>query len=170
MLDSFELVRGAVETAGVDARRLCVEINETSLSAGGDELVATLRRLRHRGVAVAIDDFGTGHTSLSQLRRLPIDTVKIDTSLVAGLDRGSADVQVVAGLVQLASGLGLRVVAEGVETAAADRAVQRLGVHAAQGWHYGAPAPAPWPHGAPSFSPLGPQRRPIRARPGVVTG
>ena len=167
--DAAARVIRAVETARLDPDQLQIEVTESVLVDGGDDVLATLRRLREHGVRIALDDFGTGHSSLSLLRRLPIDAVKIDTSLIAALERSRSDVQVVAGLVQLASGLGLAVVAEGVETADTDQVVQRLGVNAAQGWRYGKPMPAPWPHAEPLFAPLGSQRRPMpAASPGVA--
>jgi diguanylate cyclase len=118
--------------------------------------------VRAQGVRVALDDFGTGHAALSHLRQLPVDAIKLDVSLVAALERGGSDAEVVAGVVQLASAVGLHVVAEGVESAAADLLVARLGVHRAQGRHYGMAAPAPWPAGEPRFAPVGAPRRPAR--------
>jgi diguanylate cyclase (GGDEF)-like protein/PAS domain S-box-containing protein len=151
-------VARAVATAGLDPGRLCLDVPEPVLARRADHVHAVLRSLRSGGVRVTVDDFGTGDTSLAHLRHLPADLVKLDRSLVAGLGRGGPDLAVVAGLVQLAAGLGLSVVAEGVQSADQDAALQRLGAHAAQGPWYGGPQPAPWPDGEPSFA------LPIRAR------
>ncbi len=151
-------VARAVETAGVDPARLCLAVTEPVVNAGGEDVLATLRDLRTQGVQVWLDAFGTGHTSLTHLRRLPIDVLSLDASLVAGLDRGGADVEVVVGIVQLATGLGVGVMAGGVHAAAQDGVLARLGVRAAHGDLYGGPSPAPWPGGEPGFGPHPVQR------------
>ena len=101
-----------------------------------------LQRLRTAGVRIALDDFGTGWSSLAALERFPVDRLKIDRSFLVGLgDAGVA--QVLPGAVlQLASALGLEVVAEGVETRAEAEVLLRLGCRSAQGYLFAHPAPA----------------------------
>ncbi|WP_230685043.1 bifunctional diguanylate cyclase/phosphodiesterase [Cellulomonas sp. JZ18] len=120
-----------------------VEITETALVADRSRVVPVLERLGRLGVRVAIDDFGTGTTSISQLRDLPVDELKIDRVFVADLGDGGregSDV-VVQAMVDLAHSFGLRVVAEGVEDEAIARTLERLGVDHAQGYLWAAPAP-----------------------------
>jgi EAL domain-containing protein (putative c-di-GMP-specific phosphodiesterase class I) len=100
-----------------------------------------LAALTELGVRVAIDDFGTGHTSLDRLRRLAADELKIDHSLIAALRRGG-DRALVRSTIHLARQMGLRIVAEGVETEDAWRQLRGMGCDAAQGFLIGAPMPA----------------------------
>jgi EAL domain-containing protein (putative c-di-GMP-specific phosphodiesterase class I) len=101
-----------------------------------------LERLRSLGVSIAIDDFGTGYSSLSYLRNLPIDTIKIDRSFIKDLDVGSSTMPLVQAIVSLAHGLGLNVVAEGVETETELRALRSVGCDKVQGYYLGEPLPA----------------------------
>ncbi len=101
----------------------------------------TLAELRRVGVHLAIDDFGTGYSSLAHLRRFPIEQLKIDRSFVAGFGGDPEDEAVVGLIVSLARTLGLRVVAEGVETAEQLDGLRRLGCDTVQGFHVGRPLP-----------------------------
>ncbi len=129
---------------GVDASLLEVEITETALVADPSRVVPVLERMKAMGVRVAIDDFGTGTTSISQLRDLPVDELKIDRLFVADLGEGgrAGSEVVVQAMVDLAHSFGLRVVAEGVEDEHTARALARLGVDLAQGFLWARPAPA----------------------------
>ena len=100
-----------------------------------------LERLTDLGVSISIDDFGTGHTFLDRLKRLTVDELKIDRSFIRALGRGG-DKALVRSTVHLARQMGLRVVAEGVETADAWRQLRGMGCDAAQGFLIGAPMPA----------------------------
>ncbi len=100
-----------------------------------------LERLVATGVRIAIDDFGTGYSSLAQLKRLPVHSVKVDRSFVQDLTEDDRDASIVLSIIQLGHTLGLTVVAEGVETAAAAARLRRLGCDLSQGWHHGRPAP-----------------------------
>jgi EAL domain-containing protein (putative c-di-GMP-specific phosphodiesterase class I) len=111
-----ETVVHALQAAGLAAARLEVEITETVASQDPERTDATLRELRALGVRVLMDDFGTGHSSLSNLRRLPLDAVKIDRSFVAGLPGERRARGIVSAVIAMAHELGLEVVAEGVET------------------------------------------------------
>ncbi|MEM1021909.1 MAG: EAL domain-containing protein, partial [Pseudomonadota bacterium] len=100
-----------------------------------------LKRLKERGIQLALDDFGTGYSSLGYLNHLPFDKLKIDRSFVAGADVSAKRFQVLEGIVGLARGLGMQVVAEGVETASELSAIQALRCDAIQGFYFGRPEP-----------------------------
>jgi EAL domain-containing protein (putative c-di-GMP-specific phosphodiesterase class I) len=104
-----------------------------------DAAIDTLDAIRELGVHLAIDDFGTGYSSLSYLRRLPVDTVKIDRTFTTELNTDRNDVTIVAGIIGLARGLGLQVVAEGVETERQAEILIQLGCTQAQGYLYSPP-------------------------------
>lgn len=104
-----------MELAGIDPRRVIVEIVEDSLLVGDSAVAGRLERLREQGVRVAIDDFGTGYASLAYLTSLPLDLIKIDRGLIAGIARHRRDRIVVKALVRLARELDLKVIVEGVE-------------------------------------------------------
>ena len=107
-----------------------------------EESIARLTRLKDLGVRIAVDDFGTGYSSLSYLQTLPIDTIKIDQSFVATLDGTTADHTILIAIIQLAHGLGMTVVAEGVETTEQHQQLTRLGSDSCQGFYFAHPMPA----------------------------
>ena len=107
-----------MERIGFDPRRLTVEITEDALIVGEPTVIERLERLRSAGVTVALDDFGTGYASLDYLNHLPIDLIKIDRSLVAGLVAGQRDRIVMKAMIRLAKELEIRTLVEGVEDAA----------------------------------------------------
>ncbi len=119
--------------------RLCLEITETAAVLDLDVTSARLARLRELGVQIALDDFGTGFSSLTLLRRLPLDLVKIDRSFIAGLHESSEDAVVVRLAVDAAHRLGHRVCAEGVEDVEQLRQLVAMGCDSAQGWYFGRP-------------------------------
>jgi EAL domain-containing protein (putative c-di-GMP-specific phosphodiesterase class I) len=102
---------------------------------------AALEELKTLGVRVAIDDFGTGYSSLSYLERFPVDSLKIDRSFVDKLGQDPGTTVLVAGMIDLAHALGLRVIAEGVEATEQLRRVKELGCDLAQGNHFSRPLP-----------------------------
>jgi EAL domain-containing protein (putative c-di-GMP-specific phosphodiesterase class I) len=104
--------------------------------------IRALRELRDLGVRLVLDDFGTGYSSLSYLKHLPLDMIKVDRSFVAGLD-GSADRSIVDAVIALAHGLGIGVVAEGIETASQLDRLRELGCDLGQGYLFSRPVPAP---------------------------
>jgi len=126
-------VRHALETSGLDPRRLIVEITETVIVHDLITAVTHLDELRSLGVRVAIDDFGTGYTSIGQLWRLPVDILKIDASFIRDLELGDDQV-IVRLIVDVAHTLGLGLIAEGVETEAQHRALRDLNCDAIQGF------------------------------------
>ena len=107
-----------MERIGFDPRRLTVEITEDALIVGEPTVIERLERLRSAGVTIALDDFGTGYASLDYLNQLPIDLIKIDRALVAGLVSGQRDRIVMQAMLRLAQQLGIRTLVEGVEEAA----------------------------------------------------
>jgi EAL domain-containing protein (putative c-di-GMP-specific phosphodiesterase class I) len=127
---------------GLDARRVCLEITESVLMEDPGAAIETLQGLKEIGVQLAIDDFGTGSSSLSYLRRFPIDLLKVDRSFVDGLGPDPEDSAIVAAIVSLAHNLDRGVVAEGVETVEQLSELRALGCDAAQGYLFARPQPA----------------------------
>jgi diguanylate cyclase (GGDEF)-like protein len=127
---------------GVDPEDLTLEITESAVMGDAGRTFAALDRLDRLGVRLSIDDFGTGHSSLSYLKRLPVDEVKIDKSFVFSLARDQADEAIVRSVIDLGHNLGLRVVAEGVENQETWSMLHRLGCDAAQGYLLSRPVPA----------------------------
>ena len=139
--DLPETVAGLLADHGVPAGRLILEITESAIMSDETHSMDVLVRLSELGVCLSIDDFGTGYSSLSRLRRLPVDEIKIDRSFVAHMDRERGDALIVQSTVELAHNLGLRVVAEGVETKAIWDALRELGCDYAQGYFLRKPMP-----------------------------
>jgi diguanylate cyclase (GGDEF)-like protein/PAS domain S-box-containing protein len=108
-------VESALQESGIDPRTLELEITETVAMEDVELTMSALTEIRKRGVTIAIDDFGTGHSSLSYLKRFPIDALKIDKGFVLDLPDKFEDAAIVSSVINLANGLGLRVIAEGVE-------------------------------------------------------
>ena len=131
-----------LETSGVPAERIEFELTESILLADDVQTQHALAALRGLGFGLALDDFGTGYSSLSYLRRFPIDRIKIDRSFIAGLPQDKVSDAVVRAVVRLGRSLGLKVVAEGVETAAQRRVLAAAGCHATQGFLMGRPVRA----------------------------
>lgn len=121
--------------------RLEVEITESQLVEGVGDAIGSIQTIRDMGIRVAIDDFGTGYSSLTYLRTMPVDTVKIDRSFVAGIGTGSEEWSFAQSIVRMVRSLSLLVVAEGVETAAQLAHAQALGCDLAQGYYLGRPMP-----------------------------
>ncbi|HEX6733393.1 MAG TPA: EAL domain-containing protein [Azonexus sp.] len=137
-----ERVEAALARHGIAAARLELEITETALTADGIDAMRTLNALRNLGISVAVDDFGVGYSSLSQLRRLPIDALKIDRSFVGEIDVSAEDAAIIKAVVTMAKALGLRTIAEGNETLQQRLALADLGCDCVQGYLLGRPMPA----------------------------
>jgi diguanylate cyclase (GGDEF)-like protein len=137
----LEQVEQALADSGADPRRLEIEITEHTLVENVNANVQTLAALRDKGMRVAVDDFGTGLSSLAYLQRLPIDKFKIDRSFVLELLR-EGDLAIVTAIISMARALGLRVVAEGVETEAQRQQLAALGCDFGQGYLFSRPVPA----------------------------
>ncbi|WP_127088653.1 putative bifunctional diguanylate cyclase/phosphodiesterase [Aquabacter cavernae] len=134
---------GVVWDAEVEPRHFDVEVTETVFLGRDSEYVAPiLDELYAAGMRIALDDFGTGYAALTHLKQLPIDAVKIDRSFVAHLDSDPFDSAIVCAVIELGKNLGLRVIAEGVETPSQARFLRERGCEYAQGYLYGHPMPA----------------------------
>lgn len=134
-------VHQAIREAGIDATQLELEITESAAMEDVELTMTTLAKLRTLGVTIAIDDFGTGHSSLSYLKRFPIDALKIDKGFVLDLPDKFEDAAIVSSIIQLANGLGLRVVAEGVEKREQLDFLRESGCRELQGYYFSYPVP-----------------------------
>jgi diguanylate cyclase (GGDEF)-like protein/PAS domain S-box-containing protein len=134
--DAVSTVLSAVRKSGIDPRALTIEVTESTAMADGDTGFRALRDLSSVGIRVAIDDFGTGYSSLEQLRRMPVDIVKVDRSFVSGMAADSTDREIVAAVVGMGRALKLCVVAEGIETPEHAEALRELGCDIGQGFLY----------------------------------
>ena len=137
-----DVVTSALDDAGLDAKRLVLEITETVLMQDREAAAATLWQLKALGVRIAIDDFGTGYSSLAYLRRFPIDMLKIAREFVDGLGRDEHDDVITRAIVELAGTLGLLTVAEGIETHDQQTFVTALGCDLGQGYLFSRPVDA----------------------------
>ena len=131
-----------LEKWGVDAKLLELEITESMLMLDPGRAQATLERLSRIGLTLSVDDFGTGYSSLANLKRLPVDVIKIDKSFVMDMAIDARDAAIVRSTIDLAHNLGLRVVAEGVESHQAWTRLNELGCDLAQGFYVSRPLPA----------------------------
>jgi diguanylate cyclase (GGDEF)-like protein/PAS domain S-box-containing protein len=131
-----------VAAAGIDARRLKLELTETSLLENVDDTIAKMHALKLHGVSFALDDFGTGYSSLAYLKQLPLDMLKIDRSFVLDLLTNQNDAVIARTIIALGRSLGLRVLAEGVELAAQRDFLFAHGCDAYQGFLYAPALPA----------------------------
>jgi diguanylate cyclase len=134
-----DLVASTLAWTGLGAHHLVVEVTETAVFEGG-LAVQALERLHALGVQIALDDFGTGHSSLTLLQTVPVDVLKVDKSFVDNVTMAGRHAVIATALIQVADGLGLSAVAEGVETAEQAAELHRMGYRLAQGYHFGQPA------------------------------
>jgi diguanylate cyclase (GGDEF)-like protein/PAS domain S-box-containing protein len=138
-----KMVAEVLVSTGLDAASLCLEITETAIVDDPEMALANLLAIKQQGVFIALDDFGMGFSSLSQIRELPpVDVIKIDRSFVAGLGHEESDGAVVGAVLSLAQTLGLKVVAEGVETADQLELLRELGCQIGQGFFFARPQPS----------------------------
>ena len=135
------VVRDAIARHAVAPHELVLELTESMLMDRADFTRSQLESLRALGVELSIDDFGTGYSSMSYLKRFPLDELKIDRSFIAGAPADKTDVAIVRAIVVLAHSLGMRVVAEGVETEAQRALLRELRCDAFQGYLCSAPLP-----------------------------
>jgi len=136
-----QTVMGALARTGLPSSALELELTESSLIENTEQVVVTLARLKALGVTLAIDDFGTGYSCLAYLRRLAVDTLKIDRSFVCDLPTEDGHA-IVAAIIHMAESLGLSTLAEGVEDEDAAAELRRLGCHQAQGFLFARPVRA----------------------------
>jgi EAL domain-containing protein (putative c-di-GMP-specific phosphodiesterase class I) len=133
-------VAKVLEDTGTDPKRLTIEVTESVFIKDDERALRVLNELKALGVLLALDDFGTGYSSLSYLRQFPVDIVKIDRAFVNDLSHGANGSVIVDAIIRLAHGLGMSVVAEGVETASQYEAIAALGCDSYQGYFCARPA------------------------------
>ena len=167
--DLIANVAAILDHAGLEPEFLELEITESVVMDQSEASVERLRGLRALGVRLVLDDFGTGYSSLAYLRRLPLDTIKVDRSFVSGLGEDPADLPIVQAVISLAHGLRIDVVAEGIETATQLASLRALACDRGQGYWFSRPLP---PHAieallaAASSGPRVPRRPVTGWRPG----
>ena len=140
--DFAQSVEDCLARYSVPAWSIEIELTENLFIQNGGESLRQMRALRSLGVRFSIDDFGAGYSALSYLHQLPIDAIKLDRSFVQGLEASDAVRRIVSGLLTVARGLGLNVVAEGVETEGQKAALLGLGCPQMQGYYFARPCPA----------------------------
>ena len=134
-------IRGALEAANLDPQYFEVELTESAVMSDPEESIEILEQLSAMGILVSVDDFGTGYSSMSYLRRFPIDKLKIDRVFIREIASRPEDASIVRAIVSLAHSLRLKVVAEGMETAAQLEFLRAIGCDEYQGYHFSRPLP-----------------------------
>ncbi len=137
-----DTVRTALECHSLDARHLVLEVTESTAMRDAEASLVILEQLAQLGVSISIDDFGTGYSSLLYLKRLPANELKIDRGFVTELAQGNDDAAIISAIIALGQTLGLKIVAEGVETTEQQQLLTRLGCNTLQGYLLGRPLPA----------------------------
>jgi diguanylate cyclase (GGDEF)-like protein/PAS domain S-box-containing protein len=137
----LEGVFAILEETGFDPRSLALELTESVLMKRAESAESILKALKARGVQVAVDDFGTGYSSLSYLRKFPIDALKIDQSFIRQITTSPDETSIVTAIISMGRSLGLRVIAEGVETQQEMSFLQAHRCDEAQGYYFGRPMP-----------------------------
>ena len=135
----IEGVRAALERSGLDPRWLELEITEATFASDDAEVGRILAELTRMGVRISLDNFGTGYSSMSCLRRFPVDVLKIDRSFVRDVETNAEAQAIVSAIIGMAHSLGLCVVAEGVETPEHAQILAAQGCDALQGYRFGRP-------------------------------
>jgi diguanylate cyclase len=137
--DFVQVIERILRETGFDPARLELELTESTLIGNVEGAEMAMRRLKAMGVKLALDDFGTGYSSLFYLRTFPFDKLKIDRSFVASIETAAEAAAIVHAIVSLGRGLGMKVTAEGVESAEQQLFLRAAGVHSMQGFHFGKP-------------------------------
>jgi diguanylate cyclase (GGDEF)-like protein len=137
----LELLKDALETSGLEANYLILEITEGVFIKELDQVIETLTKIRELGIKISIDDFGTGYSSLNQLQRLPIYDVKLDRSFIQDISQNKKKAFVVKAIVELAHSMDLRVIAEGIENVDELRYFSQLKCDELQGYYFSKPLP-----------------------------
>jgi len=140
--DLVEHVSAALHESGLDPSSLELEITESTAMSSMDRTVAIMNNLRDMGVAISIDDFGTGHSSLTYLKNFPVYALKIDRSFISQITQSEKDMAIVKSTISLAHNLGLKVIAEGVETNEQFQALFSMDCDELQGYFFSWPVPA----------------------------
>lgn len=137
----FSSIHDILRSTGYPPNFLEFEITESVAMSNADDSIGIMRQLKNLGIGLALDDFGTGHSSLSYLKRFPIDKVKIDKSFVRDIPSDENDLAIVSAIIAMAHALGLKVQAEGVETEAQAEFLKECECESAQGFLFGRPLP-----------------------------
>jgi diguanylate cyclase (GGDEF)-like protein/PAS domain S-box-containing protein len=137
----IEVVSEALRDSGFDPRYLELEITESTIMKNPEKAATTLQKLKDMGICLSIDDFGTGYSSLGNLRRFPLDSLKIDRSFVTNITTDSDDAAIITAIIAMARSLKLRVIAEGVEAEEQQAFLRDLGCHEMQGYLFSRPLP-----------------------------
>ncbi len=138
----YDTVTGALTSSGLDPIWLELEITESLVMRNADYTFEVLQRIRDMGVHVSIDDFGTGYSSLSYLKRFPVNSLKVDRSFIRDVPQDSDDVAITQAIIAMAHSLGLKVIAEGVETEEQLDFLRKLKCDQVQGYLFSEPIPA----------------------------
>ncbi|MCR2807020.1 putative bifunctional diguanylate cyclase/phosphodiesterase [Paenibacillus soyae] len=136
-----ERIRAILNETGVDGKSISIEITESVFIRQVEEVIDVLGRIRAMGIDISIDDFGTGYSSLSQLQRLPISVVKLDRTFISGADKDALKSSIVKAVIELAHSMGLKVVAEGIETEEERSFFEELNCDELQGYYFSKPLP-----------------------------
>jgi EAL domain-containing protein (putative c-di-GMP-specific phosphodiesterase class I) len=147
----IEEVSEVLRKTGIEAKHVILEITETVVMEGAETTIEILRKLKSIGVLLAIDDFGTGFSSLAYLKRFPVDLLKIDKSFVDGVALNGHDTAIVQAIIDLGHALGLKVIAEGVETREQVAQLRALGSELGQGFYYSKPLSGDLQNGMPTL-------------------
>ncbi|NEX20674.1 EAL domain-containing protein [Thiorhodococcus mannitoliphagus] len=139
--DFVHEVKGCLLNSGANPKRLKLELTESAFLVNTDQVDEQMQQLRKLGVSFSLDDFGTGFSSLSYLKRLPFDQLKIDQAFVRDVTTDPNDAAIVAAILAMSRSLGLEIIAEGVETEAQRDFLLKNGCHGFQGYLFGRPAP-----------------------------
>ncbi|HUP59889.1 MAG TPA: EAL domain-containing protein [Thermoanaerobaculia bacterium] len=140
--DLLDQIRKAIDGAGIEPSRLQLEITESNAMQNAQNTIRTLRELKALGIRIAMDDFGTGYSSLSYLKRFPIDVLKLDSTFINDVTTDPSAAAIVSAVIVMAHSLGLKVVAEGVETEAQLEFLVRESCDVLQGFLFSSPVPA----------------------------
>jgi diguanylate cyclase (GGDEF)-like protein/PAS domain S-box-containing protein len=136
-----EDIEEALRESGLGARSLSLDVTESAFVGALEDNALLIQRIENLGVGISIDDFGTGYSSLSYLKRLPANVLKIDKYFVKGIGKDDEDTAIVRMVVELAHTLGMKVIAEGVETNGQVALLEEMGCDMAQGFHFERPLP-----------------------------
>jgi EAL domain-containing protein (putative c-di-GMP-specific phosphodiesterase class I) len=134
-------IEEALGRSGLEARLLGLDVTESVFIDAFEVNTLALQRIEDLGVGLSIDDFGTGYSSLSYLKRLPAGLIKVDRAFVRGLGEDAEDTAIVRMVIDLAHTLGMKVVAEGVESEGQAALLEKMGCDMAQGFHFARPLP-----------------------------
>jgi EAL domain-containing protein (putative c-di-GMP-specific phosphodiesterase class I) len=140
--DFIDVLADILDSTGIPPECLELEITESVIMEHAEEMIELFRRLKEMNILLAIDDFGTGYSSLAYLKRFPLDILKIDRAFVRDIPDNAEDLAIVTGVIAMAKGLDLKVVAEGVESAAQKAFLQQQKCDYMQGFYLSKPVPA----------------------------